>query len=144
MAKTILALCALLVALPAAAAAKTPPLTGYGATRAVFLAHHPPGPRLRVVFVEGDALHVSLAFAPTKSEAAALAAVAKLLPADAKRLRVVHRSACLQLVYGSLAFASRFESAIWVELKGPTARYRPSAVAAATFDTAAADRTIPC
>jgi hypothetical protein len=157
-ARTGLILCALLLALPVAAAAKTPPaLTGYGATRAVFDAHHrrdPKGkgylPRLKsgrdavqAVFQGGVALHVVVAFAPAVRDTAALRAAAKLLPPDARRLRVVRQPGCEQVVYASLAFARRFQSAIWVELKS-AGRFARGAVVSATLDASAADSAIPC
>jgi hypothetical protein len=141
--RTTIVAAALLLAAPAAA--KAPPaLSGYGATRADFLAHHGHDKGVTASFTQGAALHVELRLPHPVAEAAALRAAARLLPADSKRIRTVDLRGCEQLVYGSLAFARRYQSAIRVELKGKQPTFSPAAVVSATFDTAPADTIVPC
>lgn len=144
----------------AAAASKQAVLTGYGATKKAFDAHHRADPKLKggylprlkdgrdslqVTFPGGLALWLVVNFAPAVSDEAALGAVKRVLPPDAQRIRVVRRAGCEQWFYGSNLFVREVASAIVVELRSKNgAHFARGSVVKETLSAEPVDGAIPC
>lgn len=135
-----LAALAAVLALPAAAhsqSSATRGLTGFGATRKAWFAHHVPDPDPRLIrgccflpkerdgqdryytvkYSHGRVFYYEMHFAPRVSRAAARRRMSREVPPDARLVARVRKATCEQLVYRSAMLKSAHLGSASVEVE---------------------------